>query len=85
MIIARAILNLEKTKKEIYAGNPWVNHRAEVKNYFLRNKDEYYNRIFDLINIAKYHNADIFLLPAIGLIYSNRRENMKYLNYVDNN
>ncbi|SVE14355.1 uncharacterized protein METZ01_LOCUS467209, partial [marine metagenome] len=36
MIIARAILNLEKTKKEIYAGNPWVNHRAEVKNYFLR-------------------------------------------------
>jgi|TARA_B100000315_G_scaffold251101_1_gene285306 hypothetical protein len=84
MIIARAILNLEKTKKEIYAGNPWVNHRAEVKNYFLRNKDEYYNRIFDLINIAKYHNADIFLLPAIGLVYSNRRENMKYLNYVEN-
>ena len=35
MIIARAILNLEKTKKEIYAGNPWVNHSAEVKNYFL--------------------------------------------------
>ena len=84
MIIARAILNLEKTKKEIYTGNPWVNHRAEVKKYFLRNKDEYYNRIFDLINIAKYHNAEILLLPAIALVYSNKKEYLKYLNYVEN-
>ena len=84
MIITRAILNIEKTKNEIYSGNPWVNHREEVENYFLRNKDEYYNRIFDLINIAKYHNADILLLPAIGLVYSNKKELLKYLNYVEN-
>ena len=84
MIIARAILNIEKTKNEIYSGNPWVNHRAEVENYFLRNKDEYYNRIFDLINIAKSHNADILLLPAIGIVYSNKKELLNYLNYVEN-
>jgi len=78
--IGRTILNLDKSRKEIYDGNPWENHKQDVIDLFRYQKQGYQRRIRELINAAGDHGCDIVLLPACTLVYSTQHELKQFIN-----
>jgi hypothetical protein len=76
--IARMILELNKSKGELYNGNPWQNHRLAIAKTFRYNPAGYKARVKNLLEVASANECQMAILPACAIITSSEADLAHY-------